>query len=267
MPLISAAGVQVYVEESGTGEPVVWIPGTGLLGSSWDTYQVSAFAADYRCITLDLRGSGRTVGGDGEPFTVADLAFDVAACMDAMSIRSATFVGLSLGSAVIQELALHRPDLVRRAVLVATWSSTAREHHIRKHFQSRLYALENGPLDVFAQFAFWMSAPSLYDNEPTLQRRVEADLAAHMSSRLAGTAAHFRADLGHETQARLGGITCPTLVVHGAEDLITLPWYNERVAELIPGASLRTIPGAGHLIWLERPEQLNAAIREFLALD
>jgi pimeloyl-ACP methyl ester carboxylesterase len=53
-------------------------------------------------------------------------------------------------------------------------------------------------------------------------------------------------------------------VVYGDEDLITLPWYNRTIAELIPGAVLREIPRAGHFLWLERPEQLNTAIEEFL---
>jgi pimeloyl-ACP methyl ester carboxylesterase len=175
-------------------------------------------------------------------------------------------VGLSLGSAIGQELAIARPDLVERLVLLATWSSTNAEHHIRRHFKSRLYALEHGPLDVYAQFAFWMSSPTLYDTERERQTAVEALLAAHMSRNLRGTAGHFRADLTHETRDRLGRISCPTLVVHGDEDLITLPRYNRTVADLVPGAILECIPAAGHLSWLERPDELNAVLDRFLSV-
>jgi 3-oxoadipate enol-lactonase len=263
MPLIRAGNVQIYVEEAGAGEPIVWIPGTGLLGSTWHRHQVARFAPRYRCLTLDLRGSGRTEGG-GEHFTVEDMADDVAGFMDALGIASAHLVGLSLGTAVIQALALRRPDLVRSAVLLGTWSSSRREHHIRRHFESRLYALEHGPVDVFAQFAFWMSAPSVVDDEPGLQAEVERELAAHMSTRLAGTAAHFRADLGHDARDQLSRIRARTVVVFGTEDLITLPRYNERVASLIPGASSERIPGAGHLAWLERSGHVNDIIDRFL---
>ncbi len=262
MPTVRAGNVDLFYEEAGTGEVIVWIPGTGLLGTSWSR-QVDHFRHRHRCITVDLRGSGRTEGG-GTDFTVGEMADDIAGALDALGIRRAIAVGLSLGSAVVQELALRRPELVRAAVLLATWSSTADEHHIRRHFESRLYALEHGPLDVFVQFAFWMSAPSLLDHEPDLQSRVEAELAQHVSPNLAGTAAHFRADLGHETRERLPRLACPTLVLHGTEDLITLPWYNERVAALIPGAQLRTVPGAGHLAWLERPDQVIQHIDQFL---
>jgi pimeloyl-ACP methyl ester carboxylesterase len=266
MPTVRSGDVDMYFEERGTGDPIVWIPGTGLIGSMWDTHQVSRFADRYRCITVDLRGSGRTVGGDLPP-TVADLALDVAGLMDALDLPAAHVVGLSLGSAVTQELALRRPARVRSAVLAATWSSTTREQHMRRHFDSRLYALENGPLDVYAQFAFWMSAPSVIDEEPELQVAVEQELRRHMSTRMAGTAAHFRADLTHETTDRLPSIACPTLVLHGDEDRITLPRYNEAVAARVPGAVLRRIPRAGHLLWLERPAEFNRHIAEFLQTE
>lgn len=262
MPITSCGAVRVHHEEHGSGPAVVWIPGTGLYGSSWAP-QTDYFADRYRCLTVDLRGAGSEGPLDG--LTVADLAGDVAAWMDAIDVGPAVVVGLSLGSAVAQELALSRPDLVRGLGLVATWSSTTREHHIRRHFESRLYALEKGPLDVFAQFAFWMSAPAVIDNEPDLQRRVEGLLGEHTSRNPPGTAAHFRADLFHETRDRLPTITCPTLVVHGDQDLITLPWYNRAVADAVPGARLETIADAGHLVWLERPDLLNAALEELLS--
>jgi pimeloyl-ACP methyl ester carboxylesterase len=262
MPVLQRDDVDLYYEDSGSGPAIVWIPGTGLRGGTW-VAQVERFQDRHRCITVDLRGSGASTGSD-RAFTVGDLAVDVAAICDHLGIETATAVGLSLGSAVAQELALLRPDLVDRLVLLATWSSSAREHHIRRHFESRLYALEYGPLDVYAQFAFWMSSPSLYDHEPELQAQVEAQLRSHMSTNAAGTAQHFRADLSHETRDRLSSISCPCLVVHGDEDLITLPWYNRTVADLIPGAELAVLPHAGHLAWLERPEELGKLIEGFL---
>ena len=262
MPMIACRGIDVHYEEAGSGPPVVWIPGTGLCGSTWQP-QVAHFADRFRCLTVDLRGSGGT-GGEDTEFSVADLAGDVGGWLDAVGIDRAAVVGLSLGSAVAQELALARPDLVDRLVLLATWSSSTAEHHIRRHFESRLYALEHGPLDVYAQFAFWMSSPTLYDTEPDRQAAVERALAEHMSRNLRGTAGHFRADLTHETRDRLAQLSCPTLVVHGDEDLITLPRYNRTVADLVPGARLVTIPAAGHLSWLERPDELNAVLDDFL---
>jgi pimeloyl-ACP methyl ester carboxylesterase len=262
MPVIACQSVDLFYEEVGTGPVLLWIPGTGLRGRTWER-QVAVFSDRFRCISVDLRASGESTGAETS-FDVADLAVDVSQLLDALDVRRATVIGLSLGSAVAQELALLRPELVSGLVLLATWSSSAAEHHIRRHFESRLYALENGPVDVYAQFAFWMSSPWLYDHEPGLQADVEARLREHMSTSLTGTAGHFRADLAHETRDRLPGIGCPCLVIHGDDDLITLPWYNKTVAELIPQAELVAIPHAGHLSWLERPGALTDHLSVFL---
>lgn len=264
MPVVAGDGVELYYEEAGAGPVLLWVPGTGLCGRTWER-QVDAFTDRYRCISVDLRGSGKSSGDDTD-FTVADLAADLIGLLDTLGVETATVIGLSLGSAVAQELALLRPDLVTGLVLLATWSSSSAEHHLRRHFESRLYALENGPVDVYAQFAFWMSSPWLYDHEPDLQADVERHLLAHLSGSLVGTAAHFRADLSHETRDRLPLIQCPVLVLHGDEDLITLPWYNATVAELIPGATLSTIAHAGHLSWLERPDEVTTHVADFLSL-
>jgi pimeloyl-ACP methyl ester carboxylesterase len=262
MPFVELGQRRVYYEQSGTGDPVVWLPGTGLAGRSWEL-QTALLGSSFRCITLDLPGSGRS--SLPATATVSSLAVDVAATMDALSLGPAHLVGLSLGSAVAQEVALLRPDLVRSTVLVGTWSSTRREHHIRRHFESRLYSLQHGPLDVFTQFTFWMSSPTLLDEEPELQTVVEERLAAHTSRWPEGTASHFLADLSHETQDRLPQIACPTLIVHGDEDLITLPRYNQTVAAAVPDATLVSIPRAGHLVWLERPDEVTDALDSFLA--
>ena len=262
MPVVTLGDLDFSYEDHGRGPAIVWIPGTGLRGATWEQ-QVERFRDRFRCLTVDLRGSGGTSGAD-TTFTVADLALDVATWLDEIGVIEATVVGLSLGSAIAQELAITRPDLVSRLVLLATWSSSSNEHHIRRHFESRLYALENGPMDVFTKFAFWMSSPWLYDHEPELQSEVERQLREHMSGSPSGTAAHFRADLKHETRDRLHQINCPCLVIHGDGDLITLPWYNRVVADLIPGARLEIIANAGHLAWLERPDELNQLIEGFL---
>lgn len=258
----TTTGVDLAYSDVGAGPALVWIPGTGLTGATWQR-QVDHFRAGHRCISVDIRGAGGTTGGP-EQFGVGDMADDVVELVAALDISSATLIGVSLGAAIAQEAALREPERVERLVLVASWSSSARERHIRRHFESRLYALEHGPLDVFAQFAFWMSSYTLMDTEPELQARVEQELVAGMSTDRAGIAAHFRADLGHETRDRLGQIACRTLVVHGDEDLITLPAYNRLVAELIPDSILVEIPAAGHLMWLERPQALTTAISAFL---
>lgn len=266
MPIVEVNGVKLAYEEHGSGEPFVWVAGTGISGGVWGKWQVPHFSDRYRCITFDLRGTGASdspVGG----YSVPVFAADVLGLLDHLGIERAHFAGVSLGSAIIQELAISHPERVRSATLISTWSSTRREHHIRRWFEGRLLTLKSGaPIEVFRAFGFWMASHTVIDLEPELQAEVEAFFAANSAAQPPHAyIGHFEADLEHDTMDRLGEIRCPTLVVYGDEDLITLPRYNETVASRIPGAISRVIPQAGHFAWVERGDQMNTIIDEFVS--
>jgi 3-oxoadipate enol-lactonase len=265
MPVMCANGVELYYRDTGNGPPLVWVMGTGVNGDAWHRYQVPEFASRYRCITFDLRGSGRSDCPDA-PYSPAVLAEDLTALLDSLGIDEAQFVGFSLGAAATQELAISYPRRVRSAVLLSTWSSSALEHHVRRHYQSRIYALQHAEdFEVFRKFAFWMWAPSTVDDRYDDLLDLEAFLGTVTGAAdVSGYIGHFAADLAHETLDRLPQISCPVLVVHGDQDLITLPAYNQRVAAAIPGAQLIEIQKAGHLAFLEQPDAVNAAIGSFL---
>lgn len=265
MPVMSANGVELYYRDTGNGPPLVWVMGTGVNGDAWHRYQVPEFASRYRCITFDLRGSGRSDCPDA-PYSPAVLAEDLTALLDSLGIDEAQFVGFSLGAAATQELAISYPRRVRSAVLLSTWSSSALEHHVRRHYQSRIYALQHAEdFEVFRKFAFWMWAPSTVNDRYDDLLDLEAFLGTVTGAAdVSGYIGHFAADLAHETLDRLPQISCPVLVVHGDQDLITLPAYNQRVAAAIPGAQLIEIQKAGHLAFLEQPDAVNAAIGSFL---
>lgn len=266
MPTAVINGINVEYQIDGTGTPLVWVMGTGMAGAAWRRYQVPYFQDRYTCVTYDMRGVGATDCPTDRPYTPALLAEDLLGLLDHLGIERADFAGFSLGAATVQELALRHPERVKSVTLISTWSCTAAEHHMRRHYQSRLKALEEADISVFRTFAFWMWSPRLVDEEYERILELEGFLGSVTGSRdVSGFAGHFRADLAHDTRDRLVGISCPTLVIHGEDDLITLPWYNAEVAKRIPGASLVEVPRAGHLMFLEQPEAMNREIDAFLA--
>jgi pimeloyl-ACP methyl ester carboxylesterase len=257
-------GIDISYRVEGAGPALIWVSGTGMSGESWHRSQVPHFRDRYTCVTYDLRGCGESDCPEGE-YSARVMADDLAGLLDHLGIAAAHLAGFSLGAATIQEFALANPERARSAALISTWSSTAREHHIRRHYQSRLIALEKGPIEVFRAFAFWMWAPSMVDEEYDRIVELEEFFRTIAGARdLRGYVGHFTADLTHETLDRLPSIRCPTLVVYGTEDLITRPEYNRRVADAIPGAKTVEIPRGGHLAILEHPEAINAAIDDFL---
>lgn len=265
MQQIAANGVGTTVWRTGSGPPLVWVMGTGMSGRAWQRFQVPEFTDSFECITYDMRGVGAADCPDA-PYTPRVLAEDLIALLDTLDVPSAHLVGFSLGSCTVQEAALMAPERVKSAVLLSTWSKSSLEHHVRRHYESRKYALEHGPLDVFRKFAFWMWSPTLVDEEYERICDLEGFLASVSgSSDISGFIGHFAADIAHDSLDRLPLITAPTLVLHGDEDLITRPEYNRRVAAAIPGATYSVVERAGHLAFLEQPEAINVEVRSFLS--
>jgi pimeloyl-ACP methyl ester carboxylesterase len=122
MPSVPIGDRVIAYDESGSGEPIVWLQGTGESKQGFIA-QTSELSERYRCIALDHRDVGESSYVD-EPYSPADLAADAAVVMDALEIGSARVVGFSLGGAAAQELALARPDLVRALVLLSTWATS-----------------------------------------------------------------------------------------------------------------------------------------------
>lgn len=263
MSLASVNGIDVRYERTGKGLPIVWVGGTGVGGGVWEQ-QVVHFAPQYECITYDLRGTGGSSAPD-IPYSVEMFVEDLVALLDHLCIRQAHFAGFSLGSAIIQKMAISHPNRVLSATLMSTWSCTHRAEHIRRWFLARKRTLENASKDVFNDFSFWMFSPTIMEDYPEIVDRVHRTFVRNSADQpIHAYIRHFEADLEHDTEEELQSIECPTLVVYGSEDRITLPRYNKRVAEKIPGSWCREIAPAGHFMWIEQPDQLNALMDDFL---
>ena len=106
-------------DDVGSGDPVLFVAGTGGAGRTWHIHQVPAFvAAGYRCITFDNRGIGATEGDAG--FSTEAMVADTVELIESVAGGPARLVAMSMGSFIVQELMLARPDLVRQAVLMGT---------------------------------------------------------------------------------------------------------------------------------------------------
>src|SRR3954471_18193967 len=258
-----ATGVRLNVKETGTGDPVLLIMGTsGSLGL-WVGAE-APLAERYRVVSFDNRGIGASDRGEGA-LTMAGLAADAAALLDALGIERAHVIGWSLGSAVAQELALQAPEKVGALVLYATWGRM-------DNFQRAVLTALRVPWDIrdmdaaFTALGMAFSPEAL--NAPEFEQMMEqmAPLFPQTESQIATTIEQWDADEAHDTLDRLDGIGAPTLVIAGEQDLLTPPWQCKAVADGIPGAEyeLFTGPGSSHGLMMERAEEFNARVAEFL---
>ncbi|MGX2997552.1 alpha/beta fold hydrolase [Streptomyces sp. JNUCC 64] len=264
MPRERLNGVDLWYDDHGGGEPVVMVPGTGVPGRVWRAHQVPALRrAGLRAVTVDNRGSGRTVPGPGR-FVLADLVADVAALIEHLDAGPCRVVGHSLGGIVAQELVLARPDLVSRAVLMSCAART--DALIRAMSAADRALLDSGiklpPAVTAHQRAVQNLSPRTLDDEErltdwlTLLEMDEPDPV--------GLGRQLGLEVIPDRRAAYRAISRPCLVVGFRDDLVIRPRLTREVAEAIPGARHVEIADCGHYGYLERPEAVNEVLTAFL---
>ncbi|GAA5114479.1 alpha/beta fold hydrolase [Pseudonocardia adelaidensis] len=264
MPLQTVrTGVTLNYEVSGDGDPLLLVMGTSGSIPLWGEL-VPRLAERHRVIAFDNRGLGGSERGDG-PISVASLAEDASALLDALEVPRAHAMGWSLGSAVVQELALTHPDQVASAVLCATWArSDGYQRALLSAFRLP-YAVRD--METALAVSGLTFSPELL-NRPDLEQQLAPLLPAlpQNEEQMAVTVEQWDADLAHDTLDRLSGIEASTLVVAGEQDMLTPPRQARAVADAIPDAryELVTGPGSSHSLHLERPDDLLRIVTGFL---
>jgi len=225
----------------------------------WDDV-VACFADNFRILRYDLRGHGLSEAPPA-PYSIHDHISDLAALVDVHGIKNAIVVGLSVGGMIAQGLAAQRPELVRLLVLC----DTAHKIGTPEMWNARIEAIREGGIGSIADAVLerWFSTE--------FRRTRSADLAGYRNMLVRtpvegyiGTCAALRdADLTAASRS----LTQPTLCLAGEEDRATPPEMVESLSTLIPNASFRTIPHAGHLPCVEEPRILAGRIEPFIRRD
>jgi pimeloyl-ACP methyl ester carboxylesterase len=251
MPTLTVDGVPIHYEETGSGHPILClIHGAGGNALSW-IRQLEGLADAARVIAIDLPGHGQS-GGDGCS-SIDGYATAVKAFVEGAGLGKIVLGGHSMGGAVSQSLALARPELIERLILVGTG---ARLRVLPAAFE-RLRADYAEGCAFLNSFAF---------SPGTDEGLREGARTAMLMNRPEVTIGDFTACNSFDLMDRLGAIKAPTLVICGRDDQLTPPKYSDFLAQRIPQARLTLVEQAGHFVHLEQPDRVNAAIRQFLAL-
>jgi pimeloyl-ACP methyl ester carboxylesterase len=257
-------GVRLNVTDIGTGDPLLLIMGTGGSIGFWGGL-LGPLSEQHRVIAFDNRGLGLSERDDS-PISMASLAEDAAALLDALEIERAHVMGWSLGSAVAQELALAHPDRVASLVLYATWART--DGYQRAMISAVGHPWETGDVEAALASMGLAFSPEFLDS-PEAEAIFEQflPLLPQTETQIRTIVDQWHADLEHDTLDRLGQISAPTLVVAGEQDIITPPRNCRAVADGIPGAryELLTGPGSSHGLMMEREEEFAGLVLSFLA--
>ena len=257
MPVMLTHNTSIDYDVQGDGPPLLLIGGLGFGRWCWFK-QVPALSRHFCTITFDIRGEHSLSRG------VADLCAEVITLLDYLGMEKTHVLGTSLGGFVAQELALERPDLVDRLVLVCTsyggvgpepisfqalgrmlgWGSLSAEDAVRRD------------LETATSDAYRASNPEEFDLVVRWRLADSSSLSDYSQQVMAG--ARF------DASRVVGDITSPTLVIHGAEDRYVPIANAATLAEAIPDARLRVLDDARHLVFIEKAEEVNEEIVSFL---
>ena len=255
----------LYVEQAGSGSPVVLIH-EGIADSRmWDP-QWAEYSKHFRVVRLDLRGFGQSPPAIGK----FSLAGDVAQLMDELELGPAALIGVSLGGAVAMETTIARPDLVSRLVVVAPGlRGFEMSDETKAGWDEEEAAIERGDVDaaVEVNMRMWVDGPSRSPDEvdPEVRRKVAEMQRRAIEIYLEAGEEGEHQPLAEDWGDRPSEISVPTLVIVGDLDRPEMLAIAERLEAEIPNARRETIAGAAHVPSMERPDEFDRLVLEFLS--
>jgi pimeloyl-ACP methyl ester carboxylesterase len=258
VPTAALDGLELYYEERGSGRPLLLVAGIPAVASDWAPL-AERLGGARRVIAFDNRGSGRSSVTPG-PYRTASLAADAVALLDHLGIERADVFGMSLGGMIAQELALGHAERVDRLVLGCTHCGVRHAAPMPRE-TGRAFAMEAEDwgmrMRVLAPFAFARDV-----DPPLLERFIEKKSADVQADE--GYRAQIHAVLAHDTYDRLPRIERPTLILSGDDDRVIPAASSEVLHERIPDSLLYVIRGAGHLFFVECPDETVRALETFV---
>jgi pimeloyl-ACP methyl ester carboxylesterase len=258
MSFVENQGAKIYWEELGQGAPVLLIMGLGYTSIMWHRTR-PALAQRFRTIAFDNRGVGLSDVPPG-PYSIATMASDAAAVLDAAGISSAHVFGVSMGGIIAQEFALQYPARTRSLILGCTAPggplAVRAANKVADVLLARGMTLEQAREAIL---------PYIYD-AATPREKIEEDVSLRQRwlPSVEGYLAQLQGILAWEGYSRIAQITAPTLVIHGKSDALVPPGNGELIAKRIPGAKLVLLEHASHLFLTDQTEEANREILEFL---
>jgi 3-oxoadipate enol-lactonase len=260
MPRVQAGEIMMHYEVYGDGPPLVLLMGLGCPGSLW-WLQVEAFAEHYRVIVPDNRGVGQTDKPAGE-YSTAMMADDTAHLLTALGMPRAHVLGMSMGGAIAQQIALRHASMVDHLILACTFCQTS-PYGEETFAVWRLVAAGAG-MEALSRLLLWQSVtPRFYSAYPDRVTKLGELFAVHPQP-LAAYLRQHGACAQHHTTDQLPRIQAPTLVLAPERDILTPVGSMKLIHQQIPGSYCVVLPRSGHGFMWEIPPQFNTAVLEFL---
>jgi len=250
-------GVTIAYQRVGQGPPLVFVHGAAVDSRMWEP-QVAGLADEFTVVAWDEPGAGRS-SDLPEAFGLAGFADGLAGLIEALELGPAHVAGLSWGGTVVLELYRRRPELVATLIMIDTyagWKGSLPPDEVQARVEGARRMLSAPPEE------FDPALPGLFAGDPPAEYvPVLTAMAAEVRPASLGQDLAIMAEA--DLSDLLPQIAVPTLLIWGSLDVRSPLTVARQFEETIPGAELIVIERAGHVSNLERPDQVNEAVREF----
>lgn len=262
MPFLEVNGTTLNYEDTQIGSEII-VFSHGLL---WSHHmfreQIEFLRTRFRIIAYDHRGQGNS--GSNPPFDMDTLTDDAVELIQSITDQPVHFVGLSMGGFVGMRLAARHPELIKSLILLETSANAEPVENLPKYKTLNSIVKLIGVIPPVASKIIKIMFAESWLKNPLNSEKIEFwkdQLKANKRS-ISGPVEGVIYRKGIENE--IGGITCPTMVIVGDEDVATAPIKSKFIQMSIPKAKLHRIPGAGHCSCIEKPKEINRLIGDWL---
>ena len=261
MPKLCTNDIELFYQLHGKGEPLLLIGGfTNHLGI-WEK-MIPLLSKNFEVIVFDNRGAGRSTTSS-PPYSIDMLAADAVALMDGLSIPAASMVGFSMGGAITQTIALNHPDRIKKGVLLASFNTLPKTAAMQAINTAKLFQAGVKPALALEALLPWIYSNEYLSDPSRVEKTVQDLLSNPYPQTPDGYAGQLEALLLFDHTDKLHQIQTEMLIIHGDADLYT-PLYSAQILkEKMQNASLEVIPDVGHMLLIERANEMEKLINAF----
>jgi pimeloyl-ACP methyl ester carboxylesterase len=262
VPGITATPIDTFYLDAGSGDPVVLLHGSGPGVSAWANWQhtIPALMQEFRVLAPDIVGFGATSRPDDVQYSLQTWTDHIVGFLDALNLNKVSLVGNSLGGRMALDLAERHPDRVKRMVLMGSpgvGMTITEGLKALRNYEPSPENMRNLLLDYFAVDKSIITDELVQIRYEASVETFDAYKAMFFDPRHAGN------DLGI-TEEQVRTIHAPSLLVHGREDKVVPPDVAWTMLHLLPDADLHVFARCGHWTQIERAEEFNDLIANFL---
>ncbi len=257
MPYFENNGASLYYEESGHGEPLIFLHGFGWDMRQWKR-QIEHFSSKYRVIALDARGHGKSSLPPGK---VEPSAFwqDVVAVMEHLNIPKAVICGSSMGGHVALQVAINASERVESLVLIGAICTNRFNRYERIVVPINRFCQRIMPMSWIAGSIAAVMGKSGPEEKQYI-REVVGNINHSVYNRT------WKATTDLESRDGLSKVICPTLILVGDRDSMT-GRQQQYMHDNLKNSRLVTIPNADHATNLDNPVQVEQEVEAFLCAE